>query len=95
MSREQNARKKKKRVQPGLLRQPAVLTLTYRRHSTDTESRGSGREAELIEDSVGSGRIDDGDAAAEGGTRHDPHRTLAERDGHGGVKTTTRCYNKC
>lgn len=63
-------------VQPGLLLQPAVLTLTYRRHSTDTESGSSGREAELIQYSVGSDRIDDGDDAAEGGTGHDPHRTL-------------------
>lgn len=79
-------------MQPGIPLQPAVLTLTYRGHSTDTESGSSGREAELIQDSVGSGRIDDGDAAAEGGTRHDPHRTLAETDGHGGMKTTTRRY---
>lgn len=49
----------------------------------------------MIQNSVGSGRIDDGDGAAEGGTGHDPHRTLAERDGHGGVKTTTSRYKKC
>lgn len=78
-------------MQPGLLLQPAVLPLTYRRHRTDTESGGSGREVELIQDSVGAGWIDDCDAAAEGGTRHEPHRTLAERDGHR-MKTTTRRY---
>lgn len=70
-------------VHTGLLLQPVLVTLTYRRHSTDTKSRSSGREAELIQYCVGPRWIDHGDIAAEGRARHYPHRTLAERDGHG------------
>lgn len=70
-------------VHTGLLLQPVLVTLTYRRHSTDTKSRSSGREAELIQYCVGPRWIDHGDVAVEGRARHYPHRTLAERDGHG------------
>lgn len=62
---------------------PIVLTLTYRRHSTDAECRSCGREAELIQYCVGPCWINHSNITAGGRTRNYPHRTLAEKDGYG------------
>lgn len=59
-----------------------ILALTCGRHSTYAESRSCGREAELVQQSVGPCRINHCNIAVEGRARNYPHRTLTEKNGY-------------